>query len=62
MIFTVTKREIWIQDVEIEAESKEEAIDKVSNGSGEIIQNHVSYSHDLPIEEWTAQEGRRYYM
>lgn len=52
--FVVCKREVWTQLVKIEAESKEEALKAVSEGEGQECDNTLEYSHDSPIEHWTA--------
>ena len=55
--FIVKMREVWTQDVEIEADSKEDAIQRVSEGEGEYVQNNNSpeYSHTSDIENWTVE-------
>jgi len=54
--FWVCKREVWTQIVKVSAESKEEALVKVSNGNGISVDNTLEYSHDMSIEYWTVDE------
>jgi hypothetical protein len=54
--FTVCKREVWTQLVEVEATSKEEALKAVSRGEGTDCDNTLEYSHDMSIEYWTVDD------
>ena len=54
MKYTVCKREVWTQLVEVEAESEQAALEAVSKGRGEEIDNTLEYSHDMSIEYWTV--------
>lgn len=45
--FLVDVREVWVQTYEIEAESKEEALQLVYEGDGEIVDGGPVYSHVL---------------
>jgi hypothetical protein len=40
----------------IDAESPEEARTRVSNGAGEELENHLEYSHVLPVENWSVED------
>ena len=52
--YVVDKREVWVQPVLIEAESKEEALKLVANGEGEYWDNSLEYSQDLSIDKWVV--------
>lgn len=54
--YIVSRREVHIQMVSVEAESKEEAIEKVAEGEGEMMDNTLEYSHSLDPEYWTVEE------
>jgi len=54
--YTVLRREVWVQPVMIDAESPEEARTRVSNGAGEELENHLEYSHVLPVENWSVED------
>jgi hypothetical protein len=55
--FMVTVKEVYTREIEVEAESKEEAIEKandvIEEGEDEI---NLEYSHTLDTDEWTAEE------
>lgn len=53
--FTVARREVHICFVEIEADNPMEAIEKVSKGRGEALED-MEYSHDLDPDTWTVDE------
>lgn len=55
--FIVKVREVWVQDVEIEADSEEEAKDKVESGEGEPVlgHNHFEFSHSLETDHWSVE-------
>lgn len=54
--FIVEVREVHVQSMRVEAESAEEAIKKVVNGEGEIVENCMEYSHTLDSENWTVRQ------
>jgi len=56
MKFIVSIREVHIQAVEIEADTKEEAVEKVKEGEGEYLEDGLDYSHTLDSEFWTVEE------
>jgi hypothetical protein len=60
MLFIVERKEIWAQNLTVEAESLEEAIKKVQDGDGEIIENQFEYCRTLNSDTWNvyAQERR----
>lgn len=45
--YHVDIQEIWVQTMEIEAESSEEAVDLVLAGNGEVVDDALEYSHTL---------------
>lgn len=54
--FIVEVREVHVQPYEVEANSKEQAIEVVKEGGGEIIENALEYSHTLDSEYWTVSK------
>ena len=56
--YIVGMREIHIQNVEIEAESPEEAIERVADGEGDFVDNSLEYSHTLNTDTWTVKEKK----
>ena len=56
MRYIITRREVWTQGVQIEADSKEEAIRKVADGDGEVIESLFEYSHTLDPDTWTLEQ------
>jgi hypothetical protein len=52
--YIVQIREVHIQEVLIEAESEQEAINKVADGDGQYLDNSLEYSHTLPRETFTV--------
>jgi hypothetical protein len=54
--YAVLVREVWIQVYHIEANSQEEAIQKVAMGEGTIADGVIEYSHQLSSGSWTAEE------
>lgn len=51
-------QEVWIQVVEIEAESKEEATERVAAGEGVVLENEFEYSRTIDdnIALWLVEE------
>jgi len=56
--YVVTRKEIWNQGVQIEADSKEEAIQKVKGGDGEVIENLFEYNMTMDPDNWDIEEWR----
>lgn len=56
-LFKVFVREIHVQQVNIEAASEKEAIQKVADGDGEYTDNTLEYSHSCDTDTWTVEEG-----
>jgi hypothetical protein len=54
--YIVRMWEVYVQTVAIEANSEEEAIEKVVEGEGEYINNSLEYSHALDSDLWTVEE------
>ena len=55
--YIVNVREVWIQPVQIEADTKEEALKKVLNGEGEYGINALEYSHTQDDStDWEIEE------
>jgi len=54
--FIVNTREVWIQPIAIDALDKGEAIAKVLDGEGEILENDFEYSDTRSESEWTVDE------
>jgi len=53
--FIVEVREVWVQPVEIEAETEEEAIKRVADAEGDW-DGQAEYSHTLDPETWTIHK------
>ena len=47
MRYLVEVPEVWYQKNIIDADSPEQAIEKVKNGEGELVDNGLEYSHTL---------------
>jgi hypothetical protein len=54
MKYLVSVREVHIQMVEVEAESPEDAKEKVAEGEGRYLDNALEYSHSLEPDTWTV--------
>lgn len=55
--YMVLRREVWVQPVMIDAETPEEARRMVANGGGTELDNHLEYSHVMPVENWSVEEN-----
>lgn len=56
--FHVKVPEVWIQTVEVEADSRDEAIRRVLGGDGTYLDNTLEYSHTMAQADWyDAQEA-----
>ena len=55
--YTVGKREVFVQYVQVLAENEADALNKVENGGGEYLDNQIEYSHDLPVNTWDIKES-----
>lgn len=56
--YLVIKREVWVQSVSVEAESEQDAIQKVRRGNGDVVNDTLEYSHDMSENNWTAEEDK----
>ncbi len=56
MKYIVDVQEVWIQPTEVEANSKEEATTKISDGQGTLIEDGFVYSRTLSPDTWTVTE------
>ena len=54
--FVVDVDEVWKQSYEVEADSVEEAKQKVKDGDADIIETCFEFSHCLDSEFWTTNE------
>lgn len=52
MRYIVVVKEVWEQPVSIEAESVDDAIRKVGDGEGTVLESEFEYSHSLDSETW----------
>ena len=52
--YIVEVREVWSQGVEIEADSPEEALEKVKEEEGDTMEALFEYSHTLDKEFWVV--------
>lgn len=55
MKYLVTTQEVYSQEVLIEADSPEEAIEKVEQGKGE--EGELEYNCTLDHDSWTVKEN-----
>lgn len=57
--YYVSVKEVWSQIVEVEAESEDEAIEKVEMGDGNYLEgdNDLEYSYTLESDAWGVYEG-----
>lgn len=55
--FVVNVREVWIQQVAVEAKDKGEAIALVLEGEGDYLDNQLEYSDTRDESEWTVDEA-----
>jgi len=53
--FNVYVREVHVQKFEVEAESAGEAVAKISEGDGDIVDNALEYSHCLDKNTWEVE-------
>lgn len=53
LTYYVHRREVWIQTVEIAADTEEDALRRVVDGEGENT-DLFEYSHTCPSEGWTV--------
>jgi hypothetical protein len=53
--FIVSVREVHIQPYYVEAEDERDAIERVMNGEGDIMDCNFEYSHSLDPETWTVE-------
>ena len=54
--FIVGVREVWVQNVAIDAQDKGEAIAKIQDGEGEYLHDQLEYSDTRDPIEWTVEE------
>ena len=54
--FLIRTKEVWIQVVEVEANSEEEAIRKVEEGEGICSDNDFEFSYMLDSDEWEVEK------
>jgi len=54
--FIVHVREVHIQDFTVIAKSQKKAIEFVSEGRGDIVENSLEYSHTLDPETWSVEK------
>jgi hypothetical protein len=57
--FIVSVREVHIQPYFVEAEDEKDAIKKVEDGEGEIVDADFEYSHSLDSNTWTVEEDKQ---
>jgi hypothetical protein len=54
--FIVYVREVHVQGYRVDAKDAKEAVAKVENGEGDLLDSHFEYSHTLDSETWTAEK------
>ena len=58
MIYHVQIHEVWIQKIAVEADSPEEARQKVLEGEGEYLDGELEYSRAMDNEEeWVVEKA-----
>jgi hypothetical protein len=55
MLYTVYTREVHVQGYEVEADSEQEAIRKIEDMEGSLIEDYFEFSHMLDSSTWTAE-------
>jgi len=55
MKYIVNAKEIWVQGYEVEADSMEEAIEKVKDGEANVAEELFEYSHTLGADVWGVE-------
>ena len=58
MKYFVERKEVWAQNVEIEANSSEEAIRLVADGEGDVRDSDFIYSYTLEPDTWNVYEQK----
>jgi hypothetical protein len=53
--YIVVTKEVFEQPYEVEANSEEEALEKVIDGEGDILDDCFEYSHTLDRDTWTVE-------
>ena len=56
--YKVITKEVWIQPIIVEANNKEEALEIVADGGGEMLSNEFEYSHTQDTDTWEVQENQ----
>jgi|CXWL01.1.fsa_nt_gi hypothetical protein len=57
--FIVNVREVHVQPYLIEAATLDEAITKVEEGEGDILEAGFEYSHTLETDSWDGHEAEK---
>jgi hypothetical protein len=57
--FIVSVREVHVQGYQVEAKDAGDAISKVINGEGDLMESYFEYSHTLDPETWIVEKGER---
>ena len=58
MKYFVERKEVWCQNVEIEASSPEEALKLVADGEGDVRDQDFVYSYTLEPNMWNVYEQK----
>ena len=54
--FIVTMKEVWNQPVQVEADSREHAVEIVKAGGGDMVETGFEYNHTLDPDVWTVEK------
>lgn len=54
--YFVRRREVWVSYVEIDAESPQAALQLVSGGAGDELEDLLEYSHTLDSDSWDVED------
>lgn len=55
-LLTVIVREVHLSSYEVEAKDVSDAIEKVQEGNGTMVDNSTEYSHALDSDFWTVED------
>lgn len=53
--YIVWRKEVWIQGVRVNAKSAKEAIVKVAEGEGSLVENTLDYDSTCEPSLWSAE-------
>ena len=54
--YVVSVREVHVQQIEVQAKSEGDAIEKVAHGEGTPLDDTLEFSHTLDTATWTVEQ------